>query len=162
MSCAALALPFTIASPPTCSTPCPAGKTIRESKFRQQFNGAVVAVARNGERIQANPGDIVVRPGDILLVDTNGNFARQHRQSKYFSIVLELEQSSELVTRLTGSPTSAVVLGRAVLPAACYEAPHVRVLSCEHDPASLSRQHTGGKEAADVLTCADKAALLPA
>ncbi|EFN59045.1 hypothetical protein CHLNCDRAFT_56692 [Chlorella variabilis] len=57
------------------------GTTIRESRFREQFNAAVVAVARKGERIRAKPGDIELRSGDILLLDTGSAFAEQHKAS---------------------------------------------------------------------------------
>lgn len=40
---------------------------------------AVVAVARKGERVRANPGDVCVQPGDILLLDTGAAFAQQHK-----------------------------------------------------------------------------------
>lgn len=43
---------------------------------------AVVAVARKGERIRANPGDVCVQPGDILLLDTGAAFAEQHKASR--------------------------------------------------------------------------------
>lgn len=48
---------------------------------------------------QAKPGDIRLRAGDILLLDTGSSFAQQHRQSKYFSIVLEMENTNP-VSRL--------------------------------------------------------------
>jgi Trk K+ transport system NAD-binding subunit len=44
------------------------GRTPRDLRFRDQFNAAVVAVARQGERIQAKPGDIPLQSSDILLV----------------------------------------------------------------------------------------------
>ncbi|KAL4432402.1 hypothetical protein ABPG77_001701 [Micractinium sp. CCAP 211/92] len=71
-----------------------AGKTIREVRFREQFNAAVVAVARKGERIRANPGDVCVQPGDILLLDTGAAFAQQHKDSKHFSIIIELPNTN--------------------------------------------------------------------
>jgi di/tricarboxylate transporter len=71
------------------------GKTIREVRFREQFNAAVVAVARQGERVRAKPGDIVLKGSDILLLDAGGGFASQHKQdSKYFSLVLELDNTN--------------------------------------------------------------------
>lgn len=71
-----------------------AGKTIREVRFREQFNAAVVAVARKGERVRANPGDVCVQPGDILLLDTGAAFAQQHKDSKHFSIIIELPNTN--------------------------------------------------------------------
>jgi di/tricarboxylate transporter len=71
------------------------GRTIRDVRFREQFNAAVVAVARQGERVRSKPGDIVLKGSDILLLDAGGGFANQHKQdSKYFSLVLELDNTN--------------------------------------------------------------------
>ena len=71
------------------------GRTPAEVQFRQQFNAAVVAVARQGERIRAKPGKIVLQSSDILLLDAGPSFASEHSQgSKYFSLVLELENTN--------------------------------------------------------------------
>lgn len=64
---------------PVCPACLPAGSTIRDIRFREQFNAAVVAVARKGERIRSKPGDIELRSGDILLLDTGSAFADQHK-----------------------------------------------------------------------------------
>lgn len=71
------------------------GRTPAEVHFRQQFNAAVVAVARQGERVRSKPGDIVLQSSDILLLDAGPGFANEHKQgSKYFSLVLELENTN--------------------------------------------------------------------
>lgn len=44
--------------------------------------------------LQAKPGDIKLRGGDIMLLDTGAAFARQHKDSKYFSIVIEMENTN--------------------------------------------------------------------
>ena len=50
------------------SDSCPlAGKTIREGRFRTYYNAAIIALARNGERVGGKIGDITLRPGDTLL-----------------------------------------------------------------------------------------------
>jgi len=74
---------------------CPlVGKTIRESRFRNLYNAVVVAVARNGERLHMKIGDIVVRPGDTLLVEAHPSFADQQRNSRDFFLVSRLENSN--------------------------------------------------------------------
>lgn len=70
------------------------GTTARDIKFREQFNAAIVAVARHGERIRANPGTITLKIGDILLLDAGPGFASQYKDSKYFSIVIEAENTN--------------------------------------------------------------------
>ena len=77
------------------SDTCPLlGKTIRDGRFRSVYNAAVIAVARNGERIQAKIGDIVLRPGDTLLMEAPPSFAEQQRNSRDFFLVGALPDSS--------------------------------------------------------------------
>lgn len=74
------------------SDSCPiAGKTIREGGFRTIYNAAVIAVARNGERINAKIGDIVLRPGDTLLLEAGPEFVNQQRNSRDFLLVSTLD-----------------------------------------------------------------------
>lgn len=70
------------------------GKTIRDARFRSNYNAVVLAVARNGERLRQKIGDIVVRPGDTLLVEGQPAFVDQHRNSRDFFLVSQLEDST--------------------------------------------------------------------
>jgi len=63
------------------------GKTIRDSDFRALYNAAVVAVHRGGERLVGRVGDIVLRPGDTLLLQTGPHFARANRNNPDFLLV---------------------------------------------------------------------------
>ena len=77
------------------SSTCPAvGKTIRDGRFRSIYDAVVIAVARQGERIRGKIGDIVLRPGDTLLLESHPSFAERHRNSRDFFLVSRLENSS--------------------------------------------------------------------
>ncbi len=62
-------------------------KTVRESKFRTAYNAAIIAVHRNGQRIHKKIGDIVLRPGDTLLLDTHAGFVEAFRNSDHFYLL---------------------------------------------------------------------------
>ncbi len=69
-------------------TTCPlVGKSIREGRFRTIYNAAVIAVHRHGEHLNQKIGDIVLEPGDTLLIDTHPRFVDQHRNSGDFFLV---------------------------------------------------------------------------
>ena len=72
------------------------GMTIRDARFRNHYNAVVVAVARNGARLQQKIGDIVLRPGDTLLVEAHPSFADQQRDSRDFFLVSTVEDSHPL------------------------------------------------------------------
>ncbi len=70
------------------------GKSIREGRFRTRYNAAIIAVARNGEHINEKIGDIVLRPGDTLLLECHHSFADQEKNSKDFFLVSKIEDST--------------------------------------------------------------------
>lgn len=74
------------------SDTCPlVGKTIRDGRFRTVYNAVVLGVARNGERIRKKIGDIVLRTGDTLLLETHPSFLDQHRHSRDFYLTSRVE-----------------------------------------------------------------------
>lgn len=74
------------------SNTCPlVGKTIREGRFRTYYDAVVLAVSRNGERIRAKIGDIVLEPGDTLLLEALPSFVEHRRNSRDFFLVSRLD-----------------------------------------------------------------------
>jgi di/tricarboxylate transporter len=70
------------------------GMTIREAKFRTQYNAVVIAVARHGERISKKIGDITLQAGDTLLLETVPSFVEVQRNSRDFFLVSSIEDST--------------------------------------------------------------------
>jgi di/tricarboxylate transporter len=69
------------------------GKTIRNSDFRTRYDAVVVAVHRNGARLRMKIGDIVLRPGDTLLLQVGEHFERTFRANTDFYLVSEVQDS---------------------------------------------------------------------
>ncbi len=67
------------------------GKSIRDADFRALYNAAVIAVHRGGTRLKGRVGDIVLRMGDTLLLQTGPHFARAHRNNPDFYLVTGVE-----------------------------------------------------------------------
>lgn len=72
------------------------GRSIRESRFRSHYEAVVIAVHRNGERLDGRLGDIVLRAGDTLLLETSRRFMKQHRNSRDFFLVSHVPDSQPL------------------------------------------------------------------
>ncbi len=68
------------------------GKTIREADFRAAYGAAVVAVHRSGERVTSKIGDVELRPGDTLLLQTRPHFLRAHRNDSSFYLISNVEE----------------------------------------------------------------------
>ncbi|MCB1748421.1 MAG: anion permease [Gammaproteobacteria bacterium] len=74
------------------SNTCPlVGRTIREGQFRTIYNAAVIAVARNGERVRGKIGDIELAAGDVLLLEARPSFLEQQRNRRDFYLVSQVD-----------------------------------------------------------------------
>jgi di/tricarboxylate transporter len=77
------------------SDTCPvANMTIRAARFRTRYNAAVIAVARNGQRLRGKIGDIQLVAGDTLLLEAHPSFADVQRNSRDFYLVSRVENST--------------------------------------------------------------------
>lgn len=95
---------------------CPlVGKTIREGRFRNTYDAVVIAAARNGERLQGKIGDIRLRAGDLLLIESNGGFITRQRDSRDFYLVSSIENTAP--RRFEKAPLAAVVLAAMIIAA---------------------------------------------
>lgn len=69
------------------------GKTVRAGRFRTRYNAVIIAIARNGYRLRGKIGDIGLRPGDTLLLETHRSFVDGHRNSRDFLLVSPIDDS---------------------------------------------------------------------
>ncbi len=88
-------------------------QSIRDAKFRTVYDAAVVAVHRNGERVAGKIGDIVLQPGDTLLLQTAPGFLQAHRGSRDFYLVSEVPDSEPPRHELMG--VSIAILAAMVI-----------------------------------------------
>lgn len=70
------------------------GRTIKEGRFRSLYGAVVVAVARNGRRLRQRVGDVLLRPGDTLLLEADPAFVETHRNIRDFYLVSPVPDSS--------------------------------------------------------------------
>jgi len=62
-------------------------RTVRQTQFRTRYNAAIIAVHRGGQRVSGKIGDIVLQPGDTLLLSTHQGFLDAYRNSDHFYLV---------------------------------------------------------------------------
>lgn len=65
------------------------GSTVEEAKLLDRFGAAVTGVRRGEKRIEEPLGDFVLRPGDVLLLDTKRGFQQTHEDSADFYLTSE-------------------------------------------------------------------------
>lgn len=63
------------------------GKNVRESNFRETFSAVIIAIHRSGSRVRKKIGDIVLHPGDTLLLLADEKFRRRWYHSKDFYLI---------------------------------------------------------------------------
>ena len=86
------------------------GKTVREAEFRATYNAAVLAVHRHGSRVTNKIGDIELRPGDTLLLQTRPHFTRAYRNNPDFYLVSDVEDWRPLRRDRAGFALAALTM----------------------------------------------------
>ena len=89
------------------------GKTIKEATFRNRYQAVVIAVMRDGERLDRKLGDITLRSGDTLLLEAQEGFVDRHRHSRDFLLTSPIAASNP--PRHDKLGTSVLVLVAMVL-----------------------------------------------
>lgn len=99
------------------SDACPlVGMTVRDGRFRTRYNAAILAVARNGEKIAGKVGDIALRPGDNLLLEAPPAFLEQQRHAPDFYLLRSVDNYRPL--RHQKAPWALAILLGFVVTAA--------------------------------------------
>lgn len=91
-------------------------KTIKQLKFRSKYDAGVIAVHRNNEHIRNKIGDIILKPGDSLLLLTSSNFIEKYRQSNDFYIISKVDTPNTIKnSTLKGIASLGLLLTMIVL-----------------------------------------------
>jgi di/tricarboxylate transporter len=92
------------------------GWSIREGGFRRRYHAVVIAVARAGERLPGRIGDIVLRAGDVLLLEAHPDFLVEQRSRTDFYLVSQVDGAAP--NRSDRALLSIAILGALVVVAA--------------------------------------------
>ncbi|MBZ0184217.1 MAG: anion permease [Melioribacteraceae bacterium] len=68
------------------------GVKVKDSNFRAHFNAVILAIHRNGERIDKKIGDVVLKIGDTILLLADKSFKQKWYHSTEFSLISESEE----------------------------------------------------------------------
>ena len=97
-----------------------AGNSLRELRFRQRFNATVLAVKRTGATLQDRLGRLVLREGDLLLIQAPLDALRGLQQSSDLVVLDQLDADLPTTHRkhLAVAVMAAVLLlsGLGVMP----------------------------------------------
>ncbi|UQB43277.1 SLC13 family permease [Thiomicrospira microaerophila] len=69
------------------------GSTIKASRFRNKFDAAVVAIRRGDERLTGRIAEVVLQPGDALVLLTGPDFSQRENLDKNFYFFSHLEDA---------------------------------------------------------------------
>ena len=87
------------------------GNSLKASRFREQFDAAVMAIRRGHHPLKGGLGDIILQPGDVLLLTPGDSFSANPKLSSEFAAVSGLD----LNVRLDNHRGRWVLLGFAAV-----------------------------------------------
>ncbi|PVZ70238.1 SLC13 family permease [Pelagibaculum spongiae] len=72
------------------------GSTLKQARFRHRYSAVVLSVCRHGQRLAGRLGDITLRAGDTLLIESQKGFLFRYRNSSDFLLVSKLTDSPQV------------------------------------------------------------------
>jgi len=69
-------------------------QTVREFGFRTHYHAAILSISRGGGRLPGKVGDMELRAGDTLLLETDKTFVEQYQYRRDFMLVSQLRDST--------------------------------------------------------------------
>lgn len=90
------------------------GKTVRDMGFRNHYGAAIIAISRDGQHLKTKIGDVDLRPGDTLLLETHEDFVGNQRYSRDFLLVSQIENSRPVRHEQRGT-AGLILLGMVAL-----------------------------------------------
>ena len=70
------------------------GQTLKQARFREKHDAAVVAIHRNGENLSGKIGAIVLEAGDLLLLSAGPKFLARNKNNKDLYTVSVVSRSN--------------------------------------------------------------------
>jgi di/tricarboxylate transporter len=67
-------------------------KSVRDTNFRGRYDAAIIAVHRNGEKIEGKLGNVVLRAGDVLLLFAGENFVSRSKDTFDFYFISKVTE----------------------------------------------------------------------
>lgn len=89
------------------------GRTVRDVGFRRRYDAAILAVHRSGEPLHQRIGDIVLRPGDTLMLSASPGFYDTYRNHAGFYLISSVPNSAP--ARYRNAHISMLALATLVL-----------------------------------------------
>ncbi len=74
------------------------GKKVQDSDFRGRYDGAILAIHRNGEKLWGKIGDIALKAGDVLLVLAGKDFDKRTANSPAFYLISKAREIHAMAT----------------------------------------------------------------
>jgi len=71
-------------------------KSVRDTNFRGKYDAAIIAVHRNGEKIENSLGNVVLKSGDVLLLFAGENFVSRTRDTNDFYFISNVSEFVKL------------------------------------------------------------------
>jgi len=68
------------------------GKKVKDTDFRAKFDAAILAVHRNGEKLKGKIGDILLKPGDLLLILAGKDFWKRIADSNDLYVITKVKE----------------------------------------------------------------------
>ncbi len=89
------------------------GDSVKNVRFRTRYKAVILSISRGGERIPGKLGDIALKVGDTLLLETTSEFVQSYQFRKDFLLVSAINNSS--IPEFERAPRAILILCAMIL-----------------------------------------------
>lgn len=93
-------------------------KTLRETNFREQYGGVVLAIQRKNERVEGPLGRIPIKAGDLLLVEARNGFDKRWNEKRNEFYLVAPRRPKKVKPQTRKAPIALLILAGMVALAA--------------------------------------------
>ena len=121
------------------------GKTLKDIRFRERFQGIVLGIQRQDDKVRAGVGRIPLQAGDLLVIEAKNGFDKRWNQNRddFYLVAPRSPQKKKPLTRR--APIALIILSLMVMAFATQIIPLVTAAMVAALAMILTRCVRGGE-----------------
>jgi di/tricarboxylate transporter len=94
------------------------GHSLKEVGFRERYQGVVLGIRRRDVPVDGSLGNVVIQPGDLLLIEAQNGFDKRWNQNRDEFYLVAPRRPEKLKVQRGKAPLALVILAGVILSAA--------------------------------------------
>ena len=91
------------------------GKSLRDVRFRERFQGIVLGIQRQNENVKGGVGRIPLQPGDLLLIEARSGFDKRWNENRNDFYLVASRRAQKKKSHTRRAPIALLILALMII-----------------------------------------------